>query len=233
MLAASLLAISYPSLSVAQPPASPPSPGPGAAVAAAPAGPLGWYDKFHGHIGGIVGFHGWGGMTLSGSGFSGGPDVAGQPLGGFLLAGYVPLSPGVHLGGYFMYGTGKLKLSGSAKLGGSSYDLTGKMDADHVSAGLSLKTGRRVHERVWLGLVGDLGFYSLSREGGDNWYGVLIAPRLHVDVLGLDTGKTKLGPFASFGPAVVPYVGGNAADGVDGRAWLVYIMLCLGLTFGS
>lgn len=107
-----------------------------------------------------------------------------------------------------------------------------KQSFDHLSVGFSLKAGSRIHERVWLGLVGDLGFYSLSSSGMDTFYGVEVSPRLHLDVLGLNANGFKLGPFASLGPTVVPYAAMSESS-VDYSAWLVYITLCLGATFGS
>jgi hypothetical protein len=195
---------------------------------------LQWYQTGYAHLGGILGFHGWGSYHVAGSDVT----AKGEFLGGLNLSGYYVTSPSLHIGGYFNYGSGKIN-------GG---------DNDHYSVGLSLKAGNRVAERVWVGFVGDLGFYALSPSHASNWYGVELSPRIHLDVLGLDAGGLKMGFFASFGPSVVPYVTGSVGGGggtcylsyypytaypcggsssSDGRAYIIYLTMQLGVTFGS
>ena len=41
-----------------------------------------------------------------------------------------------------------------------------------------------------------------------------------------------MGFFASVGPSVVPYMAGSVG-GVDGRLYLIYLTMQLGVTFGS
>jgi hypothetical protein len=155
-------------------------------------------------------------------------------LGGVNVAGYVVTSPNVHLGGYFHYGSSQEDIQGGGGMGSA---------ADHYSVGLSLKAGKRVAERVWVGLVGDLGFYVVSPQGFSNWYGLEISPRIHVDMLGLDAGGLKMGFFASFGPSIAPYAAGTihacqafapySCQSADGSLYLIYLQLHLGVTFGG
>ncbi len=188
-----------------------------AAVPAAPAGPLQWYQGFYGHLGVILGFHGWGGMSIANTS----PSLTGEFKAGVHMSGYVPLSTSLHLGGYFNYSSGDIKLENQGS-GGS---------VDHYSLGLSLKAGQRMAERIWLGFVGDLGFYALDPSGQDTWYGVELSPRVHLDVLALDLGGAKMGVFATFGPSIVPYVAGTSF-GQDGHAYLIYLQMHFGLTVG-
>jgi hypothetical protein len=178
---------------------------------------LQWYQTFYGHFGGILGFHGWGSMSIAGQDLS----VSGEFKGGIHMSGYAPLTPFVHLGGYFDYASGRTKL-----------EHAGASDQDHYSLGVSLKAGQRMAERIWLGFVGDLGFYALDpTDGGSTWYGVEISPRIHLDVLGFDFGVFKMGAFASLGPSFVPYVAGSI-QGYDGSAYIIYLQMRLGVTFG-
>jgi hypothetical protein len=187
---------------------------PAAAAAAAAGAP--WYQSGYVHVGGILGFHGWGSAHGSSGGVSSDLTLKGKFLGGVNLSAYYVSSPSVQIGGYIHYGLGKIN-DGSA---------------DHYSLGLSLKAGSRLAERVWLGFAGDLGLYALDFSHSKAWYGVEIAPRIHLDVLGLDAGGFKMGFFASFGPSVVPYAAGSAGGG-DGRLYLIYLTMQLGVTFGS
>ena len=139
------------------------------------------------------------------------------------MSGYAPLTSVLHLGGYFNYASGHMKLS----YGGYS----SSSDIDHYSVGISLKAGQRLAERIWLGFVGDLGFYAFDPEHGDAWYGLEISPRIHLDVLGFDFGVFKMGAFASLGPSFVPYVSGTY-QGSDASAYIIYLEMLLGVTFG-
>ena len=218
---------SYPAQAPGHPPsveAPAPAYPPGHGAPAAPAATLPWYRSGYAHLGGILVFHGWGSAHQLGVDT---PFDYGL-LGGVSVSGYYVTSPTVHIGGYFHYGIGK------SGWGHNSY-------TDQYSVGLSLKAGSRVAGRVWLGLVGDLGFCILgsSDSGGirdDNWYGVEISPRIHLDVLARDAGGFKMGFFASFGPSVVPYVAGNYYDNSDsahGHAYFIYLTMQLGVTFGG
>jgi hypothetical protein len=181
---------------------------------------LQWYQTGYAHIGGVLGFHGWGSSHVSGHDST----IKGEFLGGVNLSGYYVSSPSVHVGGYLRYSSGKM--------GG---------DSDQFSIGFSLKAGNRVAERAWLGFVGDLGLYVLDFSGTSAWYGVELSPRIHLDVLGFDAGGLKMGFFASFGPSVVPYVAGSykvpsyygSSSSVDIRAYIIYLTMQLGVTFGS
>ena len=211
----------------AQSPApAPGSPPPEYPAPAAPSGPLPWYQSGYAHIGGNLGFHGWGSLSVAGSDLT----ITCKFLAGVNLSGYAVTSPNVHLGGYFRYGRSKAEIGGLGT------------DADHYSAGLSLKAGHRVAERVWAGLVGDVGFYAISPQVYGNWYGVEISPRVHMDVRGIDVGGFKLGFFASFGPSIVPYAAGTihacqpyypySCQSADGSLYLIYLQLHVGATFG-
>jgi len=189
-----------------------PAQGYGAPAAAAAAGAP-WFQSGYVHVGGSLGFHGWG----SAYGSHGGDfTLKGKFLGGVNLSAYYVSSPSVQIGGYFHFGNGKINDG----------------DTDQYSLGLSLKAGSRVAERVWLGFAGDLGFYALDFSLAKAWYGVEISPRIHLDVLGLNAGGPKLGFFASFGPSVVPYAAGSVG-GADVRLYLIYLTMQLGVTFGS
>jgi len=216
------------------PPAAAPAPGyptqapgypvqgysaPAAAAAVAAGAP--WFQSGYVHVGGILGFHGWGSAKIEGTDLP----VNGGFWGGVSVSGYYVTSPTVHISGYFHYGIGK------SGWGHNSY-------TDQYSVGLSLKAGSRVAGRVWLGLVGDLGFCILGSSDNmeGNWYGVEISPRIHLDVLARDDDGFKMGFFASFGPSVVPYVAGNYYDNSDsanGHAYFIYLTMQLGLTFGG
>jgi hypothetical protein len=163
-----------------------------------------------------MGFHGWGGDSYQ----SESADISGKFKAGLLLAGYVPASPNLHVGGYFAYSNSDLEFS--------EQGYSGQVAFDHYSVGFSLKAGKRIAERLWLGFVGDLGFYT-AVPPGLNAYGVEVSPRIHLDLLAIDVGGFKMGPFASFGPSIVPY----AANSRDARIYLIYIQLLLGITFGT
>jgi hypothetical protein len=184
---------------------------------------LQWFQSFYLHIGGNMGFHGWGNMAPDSG--SGDLDLTGKFMGGVYMAAYAVVSPAVHLGGYFNYSSGKVGAGG------------GEGDLDFYSVGFSLKAGSRLAERVWLGFVGDLGFAAFSPEGTSNFYGVEISPRIHLDILGLDAGGFKMGAFASFGPSVVPYAAGSVSSGygssTDLHLYMIYLQLRLGVTFGT
>jgi hypothetical protein len=186
------------------------------ATAAAVAAGAPWFQSGYVHVGGILGFHGWGSSHASMGSFSSDTTLKGKFLGGVSLSAYYVSSPGVQIGGYFNFGNGKINDG----------------DTDQYSLGLSLKAGSRVAERVWLGFAGDLGFYALDSSLSKAWYGVEISPRIHLDVLGLDAGGFKMGFFASFGPSVVPYAAGSVG-GADVRSYLIYLTMRLGVTFGS
>ena len=204
-------------------PVAAPAPGypaQGYGAPAAAAGPLPWFQSGYIHVGGILGFHGWGSAHASGGDLT----LKGKFLGGLNLSAYYASSPGVHIGAYAHYGNGKIN-EGST---------------DQYSFGLALKAGNRVAERVWLGFAGDLGFYALDFSKSKAWYGVEISPRIHLDVLGLNAGGFKMGFFASLGPSVVPYAAGSinvpvpgSASKVDGRLYMIYLTMQLGVTFGS
>jgi hypothetical protein len=150
--------------------------------------------------------------------------LSGQFKAGVSISLYAPVSPHVHVGGYFDYSGGDIKQEYRGHSGNGAFD--------HYSVGFSLKVGARLAERVWLGVVGDLGFYALSPEHAGAWYGVEISPRIHLDVLGVDLGGFKMGPFVSFGPSIVPYVAGSDG-GYDGNASIIYLQMRIGLTFGA
>jgi hypothetical protein len=224
---------SYPAQAPGYPPSvAAPAPAypPGYGATAAPAATLPWYRSGYAHLGGILGFHGWGSAKIASEGTD--FPVNGGFFGGVSVSGYYVTSPTVHIGGYFHYGSGKMGWRNNSYI-------------DQYSVGLSLKAGSRVAGRVWLGLVGDLGFCILgSSDAEDNWYGVEISPRIHLDVLARDAGGFKMGFFASFGPSVVPYVAGTGTETVSilqdsysynmgGHAYFIYLTMQLGLTFGG
>lgn len=190
--------------------------------------PFRWYDTVYGHIALTMGFHGRGGGDIG--------DISGKFKTGLLLAGYIPVSPYLHAGGYFAYSNSDLEGQYYDSFGqyyGSFYDHSDskKVAFDHYSVGFSLKAGKRISERFWLGFVGDLGFYEAAFNSRA-LYGVEVSPRIHLDLLALDVGGFKMGPFASFGPSIVPYAV-TRLDGQDFRVYLIYIQLLLGITFGT
>jgi hypothetical protein len=178
--------------------------------------PLRWYDTVYGHIALTMGFHGWGGGEDG--------DISGKLKTGLLLAGYIPVSPYLHVGGYFAYSNSDLEGPDNDYY---YYSYSEKTAFHHYSVGFSLKAGKRLTERLWLGFVGDLGLYEAVSEIGTQ-YGSEVSPRIHLDLLALNVGSFKMGPFASLGPSIVPY-----ADGDGGRFHLIYIQLLLGITFGT
>jgi hypothetical protein len=216
------------------PPVAAPAPGYLPGYEAPPADTSPWYRSGYAHLGGILGFHGWGSAKIEGTDLP----VNGGFWGGVSVSGYYVTSPTVHIGGYFYYGSGKMGWRDNRY-------------TDQYSVGLSLKVGTMVAGRVWLGLVGDLGFCILGSSDNmeGNWYGVEISPRIHLDVLARDDDGFKMGFFASFGPSVVPYVAGSGTETVSippngfppysysydmgGHAYFIYLTMQLGLTFGG
>ncbi len=153
-------------------------------------------------------------------------DLTSKFAGGIHLSGYWILNKNVHLGAYFNYvkGTGEIEKVGTT-------------DVEHFGVGASVKAGGMVSDRIWLGLVGDFGYYALSVDKTNDTYdGFEISPRFHMDVFAFGAGEFKMGFFASVGPSFVPYIKGTfGAFGFnsDFKAWLITIQIRFGLTFGA
>jgi hypothetical protein len=182
--------------------------------------PLEWYSQLYGHIGASLGFHGWGSLNMADTDIT----LSGQSTGGVSISLYAPLSARFHVGGYFDYSRGSILQEYGGNSGNGSFE--------HYSTGVSVKVGKRLTKRLWLGATGDLGLYVLSPSHANAWHGVEISPRVHLDVLGLDLDGFKMGLFASLGPSIVPYVAGSDG-GYDGSAYLVYLQMRIGFTFGD
>jgi hypothetical protein len=178
-----------------------------------------WYKAAYVHFGGILSPYGAGSANLSGNDES----FIEKFSGGFRLSGYWAMSTRLQLGAYFNYIKGKIEDNASGY----------ESDFEQIGVGASIKAGGLVSDRVWLGFVGDLGYYDLSFDRApDSYKGIEISPQFHVDVLAVGAGEFKMGFFASLGPSIVPYAKASFPNG-DIRIWLIAIQLRFGLTFGA
>jgi hypothetical protein len=177
-----------------------------------------WFKWGYGHIGGILSPYGAGLLSL----YEGNPDLTSKFSGGIHLSGYWAVSTNFQLGAYFNFVKGRIEFGGG-----------GENDVEHIGTGVSVKSGGRVGNRVWLGGVADLGFYKLSFDGVNESFsveGIEISPRFHMDVLIVRAGEFKMGFFATVGPSMVML---TTIQGNKDYIWLITIQLRLGLTFGA
>ncbi len=181
----------------------------------------------YGHIGGILCPHGWG--SISFDNVNDNLDLTSKFAGGIHLSGYWILNKNLHLGAYFNYVKGTGEIEGTV----ASVHFSQGTDLEHFGVGASVKAGGMVSNRIWLGLVGDFGYYALAVDKTDDTYdGFEISPRFHMDVFAFGAGEFKMGFFASIGPSFVPYFKGTIL-GTDFKAWLITIQIRFGLTFGA
>jgi hypothetical protein len=173
----------------------------------------------YGQIGGIVSPYGWGGTHIESTHAN--YNLTSKVAGGIHLSGYLVASKKCHFGGYLNYFTNTIKFD--------NYE----DDFEHLGVGISIKAGRQVGDRVWLGFVGDFGYYSLLLKNSDKKYrGIEISPRFHIDVLTQSINTFKMGFFASIGPSIVPFVK-YKHEGYYEHITFFTIQLHLGLTFGA
>ena len=186
------------------------------------ASPRPWY-RGYGSLGLALGATGWGEFRVKGH--DGSVDATYGVAPGVHFSGYFAPSQHFHVGGFFSYGNS----GGRMTDGNASFDF----DVSRLGAGVALKVGGKLSSRVWLGLGMDAGIQVLDPPAeGESLHGLLLFPRLHLDVVAVDAGGFKMGLYAGIGPLIVPY----AATDVMGETlwtWSVDVAMLLGLTFGG
>lgn len=211
-------------------------------------GGRGWW-RLTVSIGSVVSFAGWDGSEVEASGGSAGAgvtrDYAGESgfSGGAYFAAYAGLDRHFQLGG-FVYYAGLGMSAARADNGAAFYRAL-----NIVGLGLSAKGGGRVHRVVWLGAALDAGLsivlprnLALSEHGGglelDDWYGMFVFPRLHVDILASGRGDAGVGFFVDLGPLLVPFSEGSGRSRISGAelgfsSWSVCLQVVLGFSLGA
>jgi hypothetical protein len=184
--------------------------------------PRTWY-RGYGSLGLALGATGWGQFRVKDH--EGSVDATYGVAPGVHLSGYFAPSEHFHVGGFFSYGSGDGKMSEG--------NMSADFDVSRLGAGVALKVGGKLSSRVWLGLGMDAGIHVWDPPGdGESLHGLMLFPRLHLDVVAVDAGGFKMGLYAGLGPVIVPY----AATEVAGKtlwAWSVDMAVLLGLTFGG
>ena len=118
-----------------------------------------------------------------------------------------------------------------------------------VGLGVSAKGGGRVHRVVWLGAALDVGLgivlpsnVALALGGPrlelDPWYGMVLFPRFHVDIVASDHADIGIGFFWDLGPMFVPVARGSGSSRTGGTelefsTWSVSVQMVLGFTMGG
>jgi opacity protein-like surface antigen len=199
-------------------------------------------------IGDVMSFAGWDESVVDVAGGlperEGRSTLAGETgLGhGFYLAGSAGLDPHWQIGGFLYY----------AGLGPS----VARSDADDVfhrsvnvvALGVSVAAAERLHPVVRLGAALDAGLavllprnVALPMAGGglelDEWLGLFLFPRLHLDIRAVGAADPGVGFFWDFGPMFVPIARGAGAGsntGTDLRLsyWTVCLQMVLGFSLG-
>jgi hypothetical protein len=250
---------------VSQPaPAPAPAPGyvapsPGYTTAppppAIPRGPLSFFQTGYATVGLLLAFHGWGGYTLKDevANDEEDGDLDNDFVPGFRIAGYGVLSESFHIGGYWTFFKADMTVDPDH---GESMDV----NVFENMLGLTMKFGARLNERIWLGGATDVGVLFSKGEVSD-WgedlemkatAGLVLFPRVDLDVLIVDTGAFRLAFTAALGLFVSPINGGHPYDtqdfedyyqdnwGIDFngddypmRFWLISPSMMLALSLGA
>jgi hypothetical protein len=212
------------------------------------AGGRGWW-RFGVSIGTVVSFVGWDASEVEARGGTAGAGVTRDYSGGSGFSGgayfaaYAGLDRHFQLGGFVSY-AGLGMSAARADSGAAFYRAL-----NVVGLGLSVKGGGRVHRVVWLGAALDAGLsivlprnLALSEHGGglelDDWYGMFLFPRLHVDIVASGRGDAGVGFFADLGPMLVPYSEGSGRSRISGTelgfsSWAACLQLVLGFSLGA
>lgn len=224
------------------------APAPAPAPPPQPRGPISSFQSGYATIGLLLSFHGWGGYTETwediDEDFEGDLDSSFMP--GIRIAGYGVVSEGFHIGGYWTFFKADMDIDPDE---GDDFDVNAFMNM----FGLTLKFGARLHERVWLGGGTDIGLL-ISKGEIDGWgedlemkpmVGLVLFPRLNLDVMIVDTGAFRLAFSAAFGLFVTPISGGHPydaddfddyvpdGDAIKHRFWWLSPALMLGLSLGA
>ena len=175
--------------------------------------PLTWH-RGYAELSTPMNFQGWlglyGGDGQMTSGFGAGVRVAGYYAGAR-----------VHVGGFLSYQTMDYTLEGY-----------GSDEASNLAAGVALKFGGSVGQRLWMGLALDAGFNALLK--GDvfiyNHVGVHLYTGYCLDALLVGSGPFKMTLTTRLGMDLEPFMG-SPSDNVD--MWQVRLGLTVGVTFGG
>lgn len=197
-------------------------------VAAPETADVAWLSKYA-TVAGLWGFFGWGELydqqrrtVRLGVDTRLPDDVTEVTWSAFQMTGLGAFNENLHLGGFFTY-------HGMER------------DRSAVSFGLTAKLGGRVDDRIWLGVALDAGMLFWVRDGEsyEDYWGVVVFPRFHVDVLAIQgRGDFKLGFFAAIGPHFVPYTAGTMLEvdpGVDVEfsGWNATLTGLMGMSLGG
>jgi len=238
-----------PTSGYAAPAAGSTAPAPAPAPPPVPRGPLSFFQSGYATAGMMLSFHGWGGYTETwediDEDFEG--DLDSEFMPGFRLAGYGVVSEGFHIGGYWTFFKADMEVDPDD---GEKYDI----NAFQNMFGLTMKFGARLHERVWFGGATDIGLL-ITKAEVDVFFeddlemkpmlGLVLYPRVDLDVLIVDTGAFRLAFTAALGVFVSPISGGHPYDADDFedyvpdgdevkfRFWWVSPTLMLGLSLGA
>jgi hypothetical protein len=160
---------------------------------------------------------------------------------GAYLAAYARLDRHFQLGGFLSFvGFGQ-----AAALSANGDKFYRALDL--VALGASVKGGGRIHRVVWLGAALDVGLgillphnVALPQAGAglelDPWYGMVVFPRVHVDIAASGPRDAGIGFFWDFGPLFVPIARGSGTGAGRGTelefsTWSACLELMLGFSF--
>ena len=193
--------------------------------------PRNWFSGYI-SLAGLSSFRSWGGYKIADTDVD--LSLSSTGIGGVHLAGYYVISDSFHIGAYISYVAGEEIAEYHRQLF--------KSENSNLGSGLSLKLGKRVSERIWLGLALDLGANYITRgESAEGTIGVQAFPRLEIDVMAVDERGFKLGLTASIGAMIEPIaVGENSTLTIandhaprDYRTWNVRMGMLIGVVFGG
>jgi hypothetical protein len=171
----------------------------------------------------VLAFHGWGGISAEGANHEDDLDADFMP--GTRFAGYYAASEGFHIGGFFSVMGGEVTREWRAWPGGWEDDVT------VVNLGLAMKIGKRISDRIWLGMALDVGLTIWGPDIMDTFVGFHFNPLFNVEVMLLAKGKFRLGLYSTFGPMFTP-IAATEWQGVDVTGWMVNLAMAIGITVG-
>lgn len=152
-----------------------------------------------------------------------------QVSGGMHFAGYYVIKQYLHAGFFFSYIGGQHKIQ-SWLIGSQANTL------HEFGVGGSVKAGKGLGSQFWLGGALDVGMVFLDVEHlSSTLAGLLVFPRIVMDVLLTTTRLAVVGLHCSFGPELVPYFSGKqnvSGDPTKTEGWYIRLNLNVGLTVG-
>ncbi len=169
----------------------------------------------------VLSFHGWGGLSAEGANHE--TDLDADFMAGTRFAGYYAASEGFHIGGFF------------SVMGGQVEREWGRLriedDVTVLPLGCAMKIGKRISDRVWLGMALDVGLAIWGSDLMDTFVGFHFNPLFDVEVMLFAVGKFRLGLYSTFGPMFTP-LAATEFQRVDYTGWMVNLAMAIGITVG-